>query len=171
MVRRPALGQRPAKQQTEAGQDSRLEPELAAEAMRLGLGLGKSTGELAGRRFFRHVRPPSCNVIAGFSLSRESQNSADSHSTIRTRNLQGFGKGFQKNLLLQMEKAPVSRRTARLLQPATRQMLLDVGSERLGEPGEEVERAIGRIADLERLRRLGRRLLHVATWQELLDAT
>jgi hypothetical protein len=54
---------------------------------------------------------------------------------------------------------------------ATRQMLLDVGTERLGEPSEDVERAIGRIADLERLRRLGRRLMHVATWQELLAAT
>ena len=52
-----------------------------------------------------------------------------------------------------------------------RQMLLDLGTERLGEPSEDVERAIGRIADLERLRRLGRRLMHVATWQELLAAS
>ncbi len=52
-----------------------------------------------------------------------------------------------------------------------RQMLLDLGTERLGEPSEDVERAIGRLTDLERLRQLGRRLLHVATWQELLAAT
>jgi len=49
-----------------------------------------------------------------------------------------------------------------------RQMLLDLGTERLGAPSEEVEAAIGRTTDLEHLRRLGRRLFHVSTWQELL---
>ncbi len=51
-----------------------------------------------------------------------------------------------------------------------RQMLLDVGTERLGEPSEEIVQKIGHIADLERLRRLRRRLLHVATWEEILSA-
>ena len=51
-----------------------------------------------------------------------------------------------------------------------RQMLLDVGTERLGEASEEIAQAIGHIADLERLRRLRRRLLHVATWEEILSA-
>jgi predicted transposase YdaD len=49
-----------------------------------------------------------------------------------------------------------------------RTMLLEFGAERFGTPGQEVETAIGRITDVERLRRLGRRLLHVSSWQELL---
>ncbi len=54
---------------------------------------------------------------------------------------------------------------------AARQMLLDLGAERLGEPTDDIKRAIGLIADLDRLRRLGRRLLHVSNWHELLAAT
>lgn len=49
-----------------------------------------------------------------------------------------------------------------------RKLLLDLGAERLGWPGNEVEAAIGEITDVERLRHMGRRLLHVSTWQELL---
>lgn len=51
-----------------------------------------------------------------------------------------------------------------------RQMLLDLGAERLGAPSEEVNAAIRRIADLERLRQLARKLLRVATWEDLVAA-
>jgi hypothetical protein len=51
-----------------------------------------------------------------------------------------------------------------------RQMLLELGGQRLGEPRDEVQATVRRIGDLDRLRRLNRRLLHVATWEELLVA-
>lgn len=51
-----------------------------------------------------------------------------------------------------------------------RQTLLDLGAERLRMPSEDVESAVRRITDLEQLRRLRRRLLHVSTWEELLAA-
>ncbi len=49
-----------------------------------------------------------------------------------------------------------------------RQMLLDLGGEQLGQPSDDIEQVIGKIADLDRLRRLGRRLRHVSSWLELL---
>jgi hypothetical protein len=49
-----------------------------------------------------------------------------------------------------------------------RAMLLELGARRLGVPSEEVEMAVGRITDLERLRRLSRRLFDVSTWEVLL---
>ena len=36
-------------------------------------------------------------------------------------------------------------------------MLLDLGTERLGQPSDDIERAIGQIVDLDHLRRLVRR--------------
>jgi hypothetical protein len=54
---------------------------------------------------------------------------------------------------------------------ATRDMLLDLGSEQLGQPSEDIKRAIRDITDRDRLRRLVRRVLKVSNWQELLAAT
>ncbi|NUQ65325.1 MAG: hypothetical protein HUU20_22895 [Pirellulales bacterium] len=50
-----------------------------------------------------------------------------------------------------------------------RTVLLDLGAERFGAPGEEVEAAIARLDDLTHLRRLHRRLLHASSWRELLS--
>ena len=53
----------------------------------------------------------------------------------------------------------------------SRQVLLELGAQRFGEPSQDIQRAIGRIADLDHLRRLRRHLPQAGTWQELLPAT
>ena len=52
-----------------------------------------------------------------------------------------------------------------------RELLLDLGGERFGTPDPAMKEIISQIADLDRLHRLGRRLAHVSTWQELLATT
>ena len=52
-----------------------------------------------------------------------------------------------------------------------RRIILDVGAERFGEPSQDIQGVIGRIVDIDRLRRLHRHLLKAADWQELLAAT
>jgi hypothetical protein len=52
-----------------------------------------------------------------------------------------------------------------------RQTLLELGAEQLGQPTDDIDQAIGQIADLEHLHRLRRRLRQVGTWQELLTVT
>ena len=66
-----------------------------------------------------------------------------------------------------VEKGRVEGRREGRLEEA-RQTLLDLGAERLGAPGEEVQAAVRGIIDLERLRRLRHRLFHVSTWEDLL---
>lgn len=46
--------------------------------------------------------------------------------------------------------------------------ILDLGREKFGSVDSGVEMALRGITHLERLRRLRHRLLHAATWQELL---
>jgi hypothetical protein len=52
-----------------------------------------------------------------------------------------------------------------------RQTLLELGSEQLGQPSEDIEQAIGQITDLDRLHQLRRRLRNVGSWKELLAAS
>jgi hypothetical protein len=47
-------------------------------------------------------------------------------------------------------------------------VLLELGSKKLGQPGEDVAATIRSIKDLERLRRMSHRLLDVTNWQDLL---
>jgi hypothetical protein len=49
-----------------------------------------------------------------------------------------------------------------------REILLRQGTERFGRPGAEVRSAIDAVSDVEQLERLGVRLLHVSSWDELL---
>ncbi|HXG10264.1 MAG TPA: hypothetical protein VNK04_10775 [Gemmataceae bacterium] len=50
-----------------------------------------------------------------------------------------------------------------------KRFLLRLGQRKFGPPGEQVEAVLRSITDLERLERMGDRLLVAATWQELLD--
>jgi hypothetical protein len=50
-----------------------------------------------------------------------------------------------------------------------RKWLLFQGEERFGAPEESVKTRLESITDLERLERLGRRLLRASSWQELLE--
>ena len=48
-------------------------------------------------------------------------------------------------------------------------VLLRQGRRKLGEPDEATQRLLKSITDLDRLERLGERLLEVSTWAELLQ--
>jgi hypothetical protein len=50
-----------------------------------------------------------------------------------------------------------------------RAMLLRQGRIRFGPPGEQAEAVLAGISDLDRLRRMGERLVQAGTWQEVLD--
>jgi hypothetical protein len=50
-----------------------------------------------------------------------------------------------------------------------REGLLIVGEELWGPPGDLVKNQLNHIADLDRLRRMSRRALRVANWQEMLE--
>jgi hypothetical protein len=52
---------------------------------------------------------------------------------------------------------------------ATREALLVVGEERLGPPDESVKARLGAVTDLDRLKRMIRRAVKAAGWQEILD--
>jgi predicted transposase YdaD len=49
-----------------------------------------------------------------------------------------------------------------------RATLLELGQIRFGEAGPSIEEALAKLTDRERLRRMSRRLLEVASWEELL---
>ncbi len=51
---------------------------------------------------------------------------------------------------------------------ARREMLLEVGIERFGPPDEGVAAVVAGISDLDRLKRMARRLVRVVSWQDLL---
>jgi hypothetical protein len=53
---------------------------------------------------------------------------------------------------------------------ATREAILVVGEERLGPCDEAVRSQLSNITDLERLKRMHRRAVKAASWQEILDA-
>jgi hypothetical protein len=50
-----------------------------------------------------------------------------------------------------------------------RAMILRMGRIRFGPPGEQAEAVLGGISDLDRLHRMGERLVQVGTWQEVID--
>ena len=52
---------------------------------------------------------------------------------------------------------------------ATRAAILVVGEERFGSADEAVREQLANITDLERLRRMHRRAVKAATWQEILQ--
>ena len=52
-----------------------------------------------------------------------------------------------------------------------RRLILRLGQIRFGPPAEEIRKAIESIEDVDRLERLGDRLIVVASWAELLDET
>jgi len=54
-------------------------------------------------------------------------------------------------------------------QQALQEAILLSGHERFGKPNEEVVNAIHSVTDVDRLRRMLVRLLHVSSWQELLS--
>jgi len=49
------------------------------------------------------------------------------------------------------------------------QTLLDLGARLIGSPTKKVQTAIANINDVERLQRMTRRILDIASWQELLN--
>jgi hypothetical protein len=50
-----------------------------------------------------------------------------------------------------------------------KRLLLLMGEERFGSPCESVRTRVEGITDLDRLERLGKRLLKASTWEDLLD--
>ena len=52
---------------------------------------------------------------------------------------------------------------------ATREDILVVGEERFGPPEEAVRSKLANITDLERLKRMLRRSVKAANWQEILE--
>jgi hypothetical protein len=50
---------------------------------------------------------------------------------------------------------------------ALQELLLEQGEENFGDPSNETKMTVRGITDLDRLKKLCRRLLHVTTWQEL----
>jgi hypothetical protein len=52
---------------------------------------------------------------------------------------------------------------------ATRENILVVGEERFGPPEENVRVQLANVTDLERLKRMHRRAVKAASWQEILD--
>lgn len=52
---------------------------------------------------------------------------------------------------------------------ATRESILAVGEERLGTPDDSIKSQLSNITDLARLKRLVRRAVKAASWQEILD--
>ena len=52
---------------------------------------------------------------------------------------------------------------------ATREDILLVGEERLGPPDESIRTQLNAITDLPRLKRMVRRAVKAADWQEILD--
>jgi hypothetical protein len=52
---------------------------------------------------------------------------------------------------------------------ATRESILAVGEERLGTPGESIIAHLGNIADLARLKRMVRRAVKAASWEEIVE--
>jgi hypothetical protein len=51
-----------------------------------------------------------------------------------------------------------------------RECILIVGEERWGAPGDSVKDQVNSITDLERLKRMHRRAVKAANWQEILDS-
>jgi hypothetical protein len=52
---------------------------------------------------------------------------------------------------------------------ATREDIMVVGEERLGSPDEAVRVQLGNVTDLDRLKRMLRRSVKAANWQEILE--
>lgn len=52
---------------------------------------------------------------------------------------------------------------------ASRENIIAVGEERLGTPEESINAQLANITDLARLKRMVRRAVKAATWQEILD--
>jgi hypothetical protein len=52
---------------------------------------------------------------------------------------------------------------------ATRESILVVGEERFGQPDEAIRSRLANVTDLERLKRMHRRAVKAANWQEILD--
>ena len=50
-----------------------------------------------------------------------------------------------------------------------REFVLVIGADRFGAPDDATKIKINAISDIKRLRDLGVRISHVATWQELLE--
>ena len=50
-----------------------------------------------------------------------------------------------------------------------KKMILRQGEARLGAPDESVKARLNSVTDLERLERMGIKLLKAASWQEILD--
>ncbi|HUY35748.1 MAG TPA: hypothetical protein VMV69_23595 [Pirellulales bacterium] len=52
---------------------------------------------------------------------------------------------------------------------ATREAILVVGDERLGPSGEAMRSRLSNVTDLDRLKRMLRRAVKAASWQEILE--